>query len=585
MFVKKLVSNYISNVLVIGCGGAGLRSAIEICNLGLKVCILGKRAKNDSHTVLAAGGINAAFGNLDDDDSWEQHFADTYIEGYGIGEAEQIELLTKDSLDVVQEIDSWGAKLAKLDNGKISQRFFGAHTYRRTCYAGDYTGKAILNALLAKTKALNIPIFDNQYVTKLLVENGRCFGAVGFDINTGEISTFIADCVILASGGHTRIWDKSSSRKNESNGDGFYLALDAGCSLKDMEMVQFHPTGMVIPDEYAGTLVTEAVRGEGGILLNNKGERFMKRYDEKRMELSSRDQVAIANYMEILNGNGTNNGGIYLDISHKNKDFILEKIPKIYRLFLESQMLDISKKPMEVAPTAHYSMGGIEVNPSDHQTAIEGLFAVGEVAGGLHGANRLGGNSLSEILVFGKRAGKAATNYSLNKEYFIRSKKIIDKAKKEIKELIKKGDENPICLQNQLGKIMWEYCGVIKNESSLKIGLAELDKIKKRYKRLDIRIDSESCRDLILAFDIKASIISAEATIRSSLAREETRGAHQRSDYPNLKKDYQINLIIKLLGNNKFELNKKVINPLKGELLKAVKNTKSINSFKGRLLE
>ena len=405
----------ITNVLVIGCGGAGLRSAIEVKKSGLDVCILGKRPKTDAHTVLAAGGINAALGNLDKEDSWEQHFIDTYLEGYGIGDPLKVEIMAKESPSLVKEIDKWGADFAKLKNGQLDQRFFGAHKYRRTCYSGDFTGLSILKTLLKKSDELNIPIYDNQYVTELLIKENNCFGAMSFDISSSERTVHFADAVILCTGGHTRLWKKSSSRKNENTGDGYYLGLKGGCKLIDMEMVQFHPSGMVLPEEIEGTLVTEAVRGEGGKLINNKGERFMKEYDPERMELSTRDRVAIANYTEIIEGRGTKNGGVFLDISHKSKDFIIEKLPSIYRQFLEAQMLDISKSPMEVAPTAHYSMGGILVNPESLSTSVLGLFAAGEVAGGLHGANRLGGNSLAEILIFGKRAG--ISSFRIFKKY------------------------------------------------------------------------------------------------------------------------------------------------------------------------
>ena len=272
----------VSNVLVIGCGGAGLRAAIEVKLRGLDVSVLGKRVKTDAHTVLAAGGINAAFGNVDPEDSWEQHFADTYIEGYGLGDPSQIEIMAKESPILVQEIDEWGANFAKLKNGKLDQRFFGAHTYRRTCYSGDYTGLSILKTLLKKAELLKIPIYDNQYVTELLVRDNICFGAMSFDTTTAERTVHLADAIILCTGGHTKIWKKSSSRKKENTGDGLYLSLKAGCELRDMEMVQFHPSGMLYPEEIAGTLVTEAVRGEGGKLINNKGERFMINYDKKK---------------------------------------------------------------------------------------------------------------------------------------------------------------------------------------------------------------------------------------------------------------------------------------------------------------
>ena len=575
----------ISNVLVIGSGGAGLRAAIEAKQLGMEVTVLGKRQSTDVHTVLAAGGINAAFGNVDKDDSWEQHFADTYIEGYGLSEPEVVELMAKESPMLVEEIDGWGANFAKLPNGKIDQRFFGAHTYRRTCYSGDYTGRSILFALLNKVKSLNIPILDSQYVSDLLVEDNVCFGAMAFDIQSGERTVFLADSVIIAAGGHTRLWRKSSSRRNENTGDGFHLALKAGCRLSDMEMVQFHPTGMVIPEEMAGTLVTEAVRGEGGKLLNNEGKRFMENYDSERMELSTRDRVAMANYTEIVEGRGSPNGGVYLDISHKGKDFIIEKLPRMYRQFLDTLMIDISKSPMEVSPTAHYSMGGIVVTPEEHSTGVEGLYAAGEVTAGLHGANRLGGNSLAEILIFGKRAGAAASERSKNIDIHKRSKKVIENAHENLNSFIKNGSEVARPLQRSLRNIMWEYGGVVKNEEKLKKGLQEIENLKEASKDLDVRPDSEGYQDLMLAFDLQASLVSSESTLISALSREESRGAHQRDDYKKINNDFNVNMRVKFDSDENILLSKDKVPALKKDLEGLITNTKEIDNFEGMLLE
>ena len=575
----------ISNVLVIGSGGAGLRAAIEAKLLGMEVTVLGKRQSTDVHTVLAAGGINAAFGNVDKEDSWEQHFADTFIEGYGLSEPEVVELMAKESPTLVTEIDEWGANFAKLPNGKIDQRFFGAHTYRRTCYSGDYTGRSILFALLNKVKSLNIPILDSQYVSDLLVEDNVCFGAMAFDIQSGERTVFLADSVIIAAGGHTRLWRKSSSRRNENTGDGFHLALKAGCRLSDMEMVQFHPTGMVIPEEMAGTLVTEAVRGEGGKLLNNEGKRFMENYDSERMELSTRDRVAMANYTEIVEGRGSPNGGVYLDISHKGKDFIIEKLPRMYRQFLDTLMIDISKSPMEVSPTAHYSMGGIVVTPEEHSTGVEGLYAAGEVTAGLHGANRLGGNSLAEILIFGKRAGAAASERSKNIDIHKRSKKVIENAHENLNSFIKNGSEVARPLQRSLRNIMWEYGGVVKNEEKLKKGLQEIEDLKEASKDLDVRPDSEGYQDLMLAFDLQASLVSSESTLISALSREESRGAHQRDDYKKINNDFNVNMRVKFDSDENILLSKDKVPALKKDLEGLITNTKEIDNFEGMLLE
>ena len=575
----------ISNVLVIGSGGAGLRAAIEAKQAGVEVIVVGKRKKEDVHTVLASGGINAAFGNVDPNDTWKQHFADTMIEGYKLSEPRMVELMAKEAPELVKEIDQWGANFAKLKNGKIDQRYFGTHTYRRTCYSGDYTGRSILNTLIEKAKALKIPIYDSHYVTELLIHDNLCFGAMTFNINNGERTVFLSDSTILAAGGHTRIWRKSSSRRNENTGDAFYLALKAGCTLMDMELVQFHPTGMVVPEEIAGTLVTEAVRGEGGHLINGKGERYMAKYDKERLELSTRDRVAMANYLEIAEKRATKNGGVYLDISHKSKDFIIEKLPRMYRQFLDSLMLDISREPMEVAPTAHYSMGGIAVEADTHNTGVAGLFAAGECTGGLHGANRLGGNSLAEILIFGKRAGHYAAERSLSLDVQYRSIHVIQAAHDKIDSFLKNGDQIARPLQRALRNIMWDYCGVVRTEEKLNEGLRKIEDLKASVKFLDVRPDSEGFEDLMLAFDLEGSIMAAEATLLGAKARKESRGAHQRSDYKDIQKDQEVNYTIKLLENENLSVDSKSLKTLKPELKEIIENTKDIENFDGRLVE
>ena len=576
---------HISNVLVIGSGGAGLRAAIEAKLAGVEVTVIGKRKKEDVHTVLAAGGINASFGNVDPEDSWKQHFADTMIEGYHLSEPRMVELMSKEAPELVEEIDQWGANFAKLDDGKLDQRYFGAHTYRRTCYSGDYTGRSILNALIKKAEELEIPIYDSQYVTELLVHDNICFGAMSFNIDNGERTVFIADSTVLAAGGHTRIWRKSSSRRNENSGDAFYLGLKAGCKLKDMELVQFHPTGMVVPEEIAGTLVTEAVRGEGGHLINGDGERFMGKYDKERLELSTRDRVAMANYLEISEGRATKNGGIYLDISHKSKEFILEKLPRMYRQFLDTLMLDISKEPMEVAPTAHYSMGGIAVDPETHSTGVVGLFAAGECTAGLHGANRLGGNSLAEILIFGKRAGYHACQRSLSLDYQYRSRVAVRAAHEKIDSFLKHGDHVARPLQRELRNIMWEYCGVVRNEQKLDVGLKKIAGLKDSIKSLDVRPDSEGYEDLMLAFDLEGAIMSAEATMLGAKARKESRGSHQRSDYQNTDPKFSLNYVIDLSEEGQLKIDGQKLQPMSDELRSLIDSTDEINDFEGMLLE
>ena len=577
----------ICNVLIIGSGGAGLRAAISAHESGCEVLVIGKRIRNDAHTTLAAGGINAALGTVDPDDDWIQHFVDTYQEGYNIGDPKTVEILVKDAPERVHELVDWGAPFARTADGKLDQRYFGAHTHRRTCYAGDYTGRAILNTLVSKVEELRIPIIDMTYVSKLLVntQNGQrqCFGAVGFDINSGNRTVFLSDSVVLAAGGHTRIWRRSSSRRDENTGDAMRLALHAGCKLADMEMVQFHPTGMVHPESLAGTLVTEAVRGEGGHLVNADGRRFMEDYDSARMELSTRDRVALANYTEIQEGRGTPNNGVFLNISHVEKEIILEKLPRMYRQFMESQMLDISKDPMEVAPTAHYSMGGVVVDAETHSTDVRGLYAAGECTSGVHGANRLGGNSLAEILVFGKIAGEYAAGFSKDLDLQMRNRSIINDALKELDQLTSNGEQLARPLQRAVRNIMWNFCGVIRSGEGLEEGLTELMKVKEASKDVDVRPSAEGFSDLALALDLLGSIDSAEATIRSAIARKESRGAHQRSDYMEMDTSENVNYIVELVDGNQ-SISKTEVEKLP-ELLQDAMDAYEELSVEGRLLE
>ena len=577
----------ICNVLIIGSGGAGLRAAIAAHENGCEVMVIGKRIRNDAHTTLAAGGINAALGTVDPDDNWVQHFVDTYQEGYHIGDPKTVEILVKDAPNRVEELVDWGAPFARTADGKLDQRYFGAHTFRRTCYAGDYTGRAILNTLVEKVEQLQIPIIDMTYVSRLLVntQNGQkqCFGAMAFDINSGERTVFLSDSVVLAAGGHTRIWRRSSSRRDENTGDAMRLALNAGCRLSDMEMVQFHPTGMVHPESLAGTLVTEAVRGEGGRLTNSNGERYMEKYDSVRMELSTRDRVALANYTEISEGRGTENNGVYLDISHVDKGIILEKLPRMYRQFMESQMLDISKHPMEVAPTAHYSMGGVMVDPETHSTGVNGLYAAGECTSGVHGANRLGGNSLAEILVFGKIAGDEASEFSKTLDLQTRNRSVIQDAIEELDKLTTNGEQLARPLQRAVRDIMWEYCGVLRSGDGLEKGLEELMKVKEASADVDVRPSAEGFSDLALALDLLGSIDSAEATIRSAIERKESRGAHQRSDFVETDTNETVNYVVELV-EGKQVLTRSTVAPLSDELEGPVKAYQEL-SVGGRLLE
>jgi succinate dehydrogenase / fumarate reductase flavoprotein subunit len=574
----------VANVLIIGTGAAGLRAAIAAHQAGSEVVVLGKRRRDDAHTVLAAGGINAALGTVDPQDSWQQHFADTLREGYFLADPRVVELMARESPAAVLELADWGAPFARTSDGRLDQRFFGAHRWRRTCYAGDWTGRAILRTLTAKVAELGLTVVDDQYVSQLLVGDGVCFGALAFDLETGERTTFLADAVVLAAGGHTRIWRRSSSRRDENTGDGMYLAMRAGCRLQDMELVQFHPTGMVAPEEAAGTLVTEAVRGEGGHLENALGERFMARYDPERMELSARDRVALANYTEIAEGRGGPNGGVFLDITHLGKDKILEKLPRMYRQFLEYQMLDISQEPMEVAPTAHYSMGGVVVDPDTHATDVAGLYAAGEVTAGLHGANRLGGNSLAETVVFGRRAGEAAAAWSAGRDLQLRDRRVVRAADEELSGLIRHGRQFARPLQRALRDAMWETCGVVRDREGLEHGLERVAELRELAADVDVRPTSEGYGDLAHALDLRASLVAAEATLLGALARTESRGAHQRRDHPELSPELRVNFQTQSDADGRLRTAARPVPPVPPELQSWVDAGEDLSTA-GRLLE
>ncbi|MGI8685841.1 MAG: FAD-dependent oxidoreductase [Acidimicrobiales bacterium] len=529
------------DVLVIGAGGAGVRAAIEAKEAGSEVLVLSKRSRLDAHTVLASGGINAALATVDPEDSWEQHFADTVKEGYLLGDPRIVETVVRDAPRAINELAGWGCPFARTDAGALDQRFFGAHRWRRTCYAGDWTGRAMMTTLADRARRLDIGVIEDQYVARLLVSDGACFGALAFDLHDGSRTAFLADAVVLATGGHTRLWRRSSSRREENFGDGIHLAMQAGCRVKDLELVQFHPTGMVAPEEAAGTLVTEAVRGEGGRLLNAEGERFMSRYDPARMELSTRDRVALANYTEIVEGRGGPHGGVFLDITHRGKSYILERLPRMYRQFIELQLLDISASPMEVAPTAHYTMGGLVVDHETHATDVVGLFAAGECTAGLHGANRLGGNSLTETLVYGRKAGAAAAAFVASTDVSIRPRSAIRDADAELDALVKPGTELARPAQRHVRNLLWERCGVVRTDAGLAAGLEELAGLRATLGDIDVRPSAEGWGDLAQVLDLRAGIALAEATMLGARARTETRGCHNRSDFPGLDPALQVN--------------------------------------------
>lgn len=534
-----------TSVLVIGTGGSGLRAAIELAEAGVDVLAVGKRQKSDAHTSLAAGGINAALGTMDEDDTWQQHAADTLQESYLLANPHTVQIVTEGAAQGIADLERYGMPFAREADGRISQRFFGAHTFRRTAFAGDYTGLEIQRTLVNRAAQLEIPILDRVYITRILVnDDGAVFGAYGFDLETGERQLIRADAVILAAGGHNRIWRRTSSRRDENTGDSFRLAVEAGGRLRDPELVQFHPSGIIEPETAAGTLISEAARGEGGYLRNGLGERFMHKYDPERLELSTRDRVALACYTEIAEGRGTPNGGVWLDISHLPRETIMTKLPRVYQTMLELQMLDVTTDPIEIAPTAHYSMGGVWVRSEDHSTDVPGLYAIGEASSGLHGANRLGGNSLIELLVFGRIVGQAAAAYSAGLPAQKRSAEAIEVARTEIADLLSAdGTENVRALQRAIRNTMTAYAGVVRSEDGLRTGLAELDAIEARIASIGVHPDIAGYQDLAHAFDLRSAALAARATLEAALERRETRGCHNRSDFPETDPELQVNLV------------------------------------------
>ncbi|MFG1911334.1 L-aspartate oxidase [Kribbella sp. NPDC048928] len=567
-----------TSVLVIGTGGAGLRAAIELAEQGVEVLALGKRPRSDAHTSLAAGGINAALATMDPQDSWQQHAADTLQESYLLANPVTVQIVAQGAARGIEDLERWGMPFAREADGRISQRFFGAHTYRRTAFAGDYTGLEIQRTLINRAVQLGVPILDTVYVTRILVKDNTVFGAYGFDLTTGRRYVIHADAVILAAGGHTRIWRRTSSRRDENTGDAFRLAVLAGGKLRDPELVQFHPSGLLEPGNAAGTLVSEAARGEGGQLRNALGERFMTRYDPERMELSTRDRVALAEYTEIKEGRGTQNGGVWLDVSHLPRETIMRRLPRVYQTLLELQMLDITKQPIEIAPTAHYSMGGVWVRPEDHGTGVDGLWAIGEAASGLHGANRLGGNSLIELLVFGRIVAEEAAKYSIGRQAQLRSADAVAEARAEIDHLLTNdGPENVRALQRALRDTMTARAGVVRDEGGLQAGLNALDDVEERITQVGVHPDIAGFQDLAHAFDLKASALAARATLDAALVRRESRGCHNRSDYPELDDSLQVNLV----WSGRGQVDQEQIPPIPEELQHLMRHVSS----DGKLVE
>jgi succinate dehydrogenase / fumarate reductase, flavoprotein subunit len=522
------------DVLVIGAGGGGLRAAIASAQQGARTAVICRSLLGKAHTVMAEGGVAASFGNVDADDNWRVHFQDTMFGGKYLNNWHMAELHAKEAPDRVRELEQWGAIFDRTPDRKMTQRAFGGHTYRRLVHIGDRTGLELIRTLQDKAVHEGIDVFMECTITRLLTDGDRVCGAFGYRRATGEFLAFAAPSVVLATGGAGRCW-RITSNSWECMGDGYALAYEAGAELVDMEFVQFHPTGMVWPPGVIGLLVTEAVRGEGGILRNASGERFMERYDPKRLELSTRDVVARAIYTEVKEGRGTPHGGVLLDVSHLPAATVREQLPSMYDQFTELAGVDITQAPMEVGPTCHYFMGGVRVDAETGRTTVAGLFATGECSGGMNGANRLGGNSLSDLVVFGRRAGLAAAAYAAKTPATAIDSTQVGEAERNILAPFDRSEgENPYAVHRDLQKVMQSLVGIFRTEEDLTTAVGDLDKLKQRAARVRVEGSRLFNPGWHLARDLQSMLTVSEAVTHSALARKESRGAHSRIDYPNL---------------------------------------------------
>ncbi len=563
------------DVVVIGAGGAGLRAAIAAHEAGAKTAIVCKSLLGKAHTVMAEGGIAAAMGNRWPEDNWQVHFRDTMRGGKMLNNWRMAQLHAQEAPERVQELEDWGALFDRTEDGLISQRDFGGHRYARLAHVGDRTGLEMIRTLQQRAVALGIDVFMECTVTELLKDEspdgqGRISGAFAYWRETGRFVVFEAPSVILATGGIGKSF-KVTSNSWEYTGDGHALALRSGASLINMEFVQFHPTGMVWPPSVKGLLVTESVRGDGGILRNSEGKRFMfdyipeffksetadteeeadRWYDDKANnrrppELLPRDEVARAINSEIKAGRGSPHGGIFLDIaSRRDADYIRKRLPSMYHQFKELADVDITAEPMEIGPTCHYVMGGVEVDADTEQSSVTGLYAVGECSGGMHGSNRLGGNSLSDLLVFGRRAGEAAASYAAGlggDRPYVDPQSVLDAQDPALVAFERQSagagtgtgevTENPYTIQQELQQTMNDLVGIIRTADELSRSLAEIEKLKERSEHVVVEGHRQFNPGWHLAIDLRNMLLVSECIAKAALAREESRGGHTRDDFP-----------------------------------------------------
>ena len=561
------------DVLVIGAGAAGMRAAIAASDEGASVCLVSKSLLGKAHTVMAEGGAAAALGNADERDNWKVHFRDTIKGGKHLNNWKMAKIHAEQAPERILELERWGAVFDRTKDGKINQRNFGGHRYPRLAHVGDRTGLEIIRTVQDKViHQDNIDIFMECTVATIITEDNQAVGALAYYRNNGEIVAIHAKAIVVATGGIGKAY-RVTSNSWEYTGDGHSLAYLAGADLQDMEFIQFHPTGMVWPPSVKGTLVTEGVRGEGGVLLNNKGERFMFNYipeafaaetakDEKEAndwlkgiegamrppELLTRDVVAKAIMKEVKDGRGSPHGGAFLDIANRqDADYIKKKLPSMYHQFKELGDLDITEEPMEVGPTTHYMMGGITVDAETGASSLKGMYAAGEAAAGLHGANRLGGNSLSDLLVFGNISGRAAANFALNTEEISFSKSKLKKAANEIIDCFSDTKtENPYHLHRELQDIMEMHAGIVREEESLNEGIEKLKDLSKRVENAKATGDRSYNPSWHLCLDMKNMIITSLAVAEAAKERRESRGGHTRLDYPDYDEELgMLNIIIR----------------------------------------
>jgi succinate dehydrogenase / fumarate reductase flavoprotein subunit len=596
------------DVVVIGAGGSGLRAAIEARLAGKKTAIISKSLFGKAHTVMAEGGCAAAMGNVNPRDNWQVHFRDTMRGGKFLNNWRMAELHAKESPDRVWELEAWGAMFDRTPDGKISQRNFGGHEYPRLAHVGDRTGLEMIRTLQQKVVALQqqdavehgdpdamIRVFAETTITRLASDGDRIAGAFGYFRETGDFVLFEAPTVILATGGIGKTF-MVTSNSWEYTGDGHALALLAGATLLNMEFVQFHPTHMVWPLSVRGLLVTESVRGDGGVLRNSEGKRFMFGYvpdvfraqyaeteeeadrwytdpDRNRRppELLPRDEVARAINAEAKAGRGSPHGGVFLDIaSRRPAEEILRRLPSMHHQFKELADVDITKEPMEVGPAQHYVMGGVEVDPDTGASTVPGLFAAGEVSGGMHGSNRLGGNSLSDLLVFGRRAGAGAAEYldSLGETRPVASEAQLAAAQAEVlAPLERESGENPYAVHGEVQQTMHELVGIIRAEDEIKTALGELEKLRERAAQVSVKGGRAYNPGWHLALDLRNIMLIAECVAQAALERQESRGGHTRNDFPQMSPEWRkVNLICSL-DLDRVALKRQPMPPMREDLL------------------